>query len=526
MSTQPKKKQEKKAEKKGKDGLTSRERMRLQDEKIMRERNKQASKKRMEEKNKEENEKAQKERRDKARDERLKKESQERAKQRAKDRFKENLKNKSSKKPKEGKKLPGEGVEKTPAKMPDGYNMKRPAEKLGYIQQLGAGRMSPGKMGDMTAMKMMHGDAAAKFYDGAGMYMNGAPRYIGASKSYMGPGAHKPGHEGIGDDRPSYTKQTTTTEVIPGKSSSTSTKSSGGSTSGRTNFSSDPEERAKQKQWIKDNPEAYKKALADKKKKFDAGSSSSSKSTQPTVKQTKKSETITSNVPGQSEQNKASKEVNVNMAERYKAGQKELINLAKQDSTKIAQKILKDKPITKNLIQYATQQGNIGGYNTARKGTQGRGTFDTNKGEFKFSKEQAAQLFNPNIGKAKAVVTDGYTYEKHKSGSKNVLNPDGKVDVRVKKGSTQTLSNDVRRKGMFTAEDVGTTQKITTKNVNRKGERTGIKSRGERKITSVDTDTGSQGSFGGFNTAKEFLQNFKDGTPKMPKGPMKFGMKK
>ena len=159
--------------------------------------------------------------------------------------------------------------------MPDGYNMKRPAEKLGYIQKLGAGRMSPGKMGDLTAMKMMHGDAAAKYYDGAGMYMNGAPKYEGASKSYMGPGSHEPGHDGIGDDRPSYTKQTTTTKVIPGTSSSTSTSSSGGSSSsgssssGRTNFSSDPAERAKQKQWIKDNPEAYQKALADKKKKSD-----------------------------------------------------------------------------------------------------------------------------------------------------------------------------------------------------------------------------------------------------------------
>ncbi|MCP4323395.1 MAG: hypothetical protein GY787_16405, partial [Alteromonadales bacterium] len=27
---------------------------------------------------------------------------------------------------------------KGPGKMPDGYNMKRPAEKLGYIQKLGA----------------------------------------------------------------------------------------------------------------------------------------------------------------------------------------------------------------------------------------------------------------------------------------------------------------------------------------------------------------------------------------------------
>ena len=77
--------------------------------------------------------------------------------------------------------------------MPDGFNMKRPAEKLGYIQELGAGRVSPGKMGDMTAMKMMHGDAAAKSYDGAGMYMNGGPKYEGASKSHIGPMKYKDG---------------------------------------------------------------------------------------------------------------------------------------------------------------------------------------------------------------------------------------------------------------------------------------------------------------------------------------------
>lgn len=74
----------------------------------------------------------------------------------------------------------------------DGYSYKVPAEKLkkiqdssakmGYKQSFGEERMSPGKMGDMTAAKMAHGDAAAKYYDGAGMYMNGAPKYVGAAK--------------------------------------------------------------------------------------------------------------------------------------------------------------------------------------------------------------------------------------------------------------------------------------------------------------------------------------------------------
>ena len=56
-------------------------------------------------------------------------------------------------------------------------------QKLGYIQKFGAERMSPGKMGDMTAAKMAHGDSASKYYDGAGMYMNGAPKYVGAAKN-------------------------------------------------------------------------------------------------------------------------------------------------------------------------------------------------------------------------------------------------------------------------------------------------------------------------------------------------------
>jgi len=74
----------------------------------------------------------------------------------------------------------------------DGYSYKVPAEKLkkiedssakmGYKQKFGKERMSPGKMGDMTAAKMAHGDSASKYYDGAGMYMNGAPKYIGAAK--------------------------------------------------------------------------------------------------------------------------------------------------------------------------------------------------------------------------------------------------------------------------------------------------------------------------------------------------------
>ena len=75
----------------------------------------------------------------------------------------------------------------------DGYSYKVPAEKLkkiqdssakmGYKQEFGEGRMSPGKMGDHAAAKMLKGDAAAKYYSGPGdMHRNGAAKMVGAAK--------------------------------------------------------------------------------------------------------------------------------------------------------------------------------------------------------------------------------------------------------------------------------------------------------------------------------------------------------
>ena len=80
-------------------------------------------------------------------------------------------------------------------------------------------------MGDEVAAKMMHGDAAAKYYDGGAKYMNGMPKYEGASKAY-GPSKHVQGHiEGL----PSYTTTNTNTTRSGGGSSSTSSKSSSSS---------------------------------------------------------------------------------------------------------------------------------------------------------------------------------------------------------------------------------------------------------------------------------------------------------
>ena len=51
--------------------------------------------------------------------------------------------------------------------------------------------------------------------------------------------------------------------------------------------------------------------------------------------------------------------------------------------------------------------------------------------------------------------------------------------------------------------------------------------KGQYKITDVKTDAGTAGSYGGYSSAKEYMDALnKGGSPKMPKGPMKFGMKK
>ncbi len=101
----------------------------------------------------------------------------------------------------------------------DGYSYKVPAEKLkkiqdssakmGYKQEFGEGRMSPGKMGDHAAAKMLKGDAAAKYYSGPGdMHMNGAAKYTGAAK-------HGKPH----DDKKPTTLQRFRNSVEPGLSS-------------------------------------------------------------------------------------------------------------------------------------------------------------------------------------------------------------------------------------------------------------------------------------------------------------------
>jgi len=410
-------------------------------------------------------------------------------------------------------------------KMPDGFNMKRPAEKLGYIQKLGAARMSPGHKGDMTAMKMMHGDAAAKYYDGAGMYMNGAPKYEGASKSYMGPMRHVAGH----DDRPSYTKQTTTTKVVPGSESSTSTSSSGGSSQSKTKLEKAKSSGSKTKKSDSD----YMTSLSKNKKfsgrtgaemaeaghiskakigEYDkiAGTSSSggstssksttSKSTKPTVKTTVEKNKVTSKRKSGAQVMSEGREAEMNRAGRQKAGMEEMLNIAKRDSANIAQSYLKGKQITPKTLQRAVKLGNKEGRKVLRGygddmgsfGQQGRGM----SAEFRYSQDATNKAF-PEIG-----VATGTSIGKGKGMSS------GKVRKFEPGQEFQLHSQN------YNPSDIG-----KVKNFSKKG---------QYKITDVKTDAGTAGSYGGYSSAKEYMDSMglSAGSPKMPKGPMKFGMRK
>lgn len=401
---------------------------------------------------------------------------------------------------------PGKKDYEGAGKMPDGYNMKRPAEKLGYIQNLGAGRMSPGKMGDMTAMKMMHGDAAAKYYDGAGMYMNGAPKYEGASKSYMGAMKHVAGHEGSGDDRPSYVKQTTTTKVVPGTQSSTSTTASGdGSQSKAKKSTGVSYKKAYEKADKKKYPtlESFTKASKEYNKGRSTSSSggdtssksTTSKSTKPTVKKEVKKEKITSKRKSGSQVMAEGKETEMNRMARQKAGMAEMMNIAKKDSANVAQSYLKGKKITPENLTRAVKKGNIAGKKVLMGYGEDRGSFDQQgigrAAEFKYDRSDAEKAFKTDIGKA-----TGTSIGKGKA-----------------KGRKFEPGQEFGLSGNYKAGDIGKVKDFSKK--------------GQYKITDVKTDAGTAGSYGGYSSAKEYMDALnKGGSPKMPKGPMKFGMKK
>jgi hypothetical protein len=390
----------------------------------------------------------------------------------------------------------------------DGFKYDVPAEKLGYIQKLGAGRMTPGKKGDLTAMKMMHGDAAAKYYDGAGMYMNGAPKYEGAAKGMYTPMKHidgtNKGHEG--SDRPSYVESKTSQTVVPATGSSTSTSSSGGSTSGSKTKKvyTKPKRTAKGDAAYAALTPAQRKAQDDKYKKMNtktvevpsSSSSSNKKSTKPSVKTEVKKDLKVSKNKGKNELLKDGQEVEKNRRGRAKAGSEERLNLATRDSTSAAQKSLKGKPVNEKNLMNAVQRGNQAARRTlVNRNSNPDNSFGESLGEFRYTRDQAKAAFSDKIGTGQGTVTND-------RGTK--ANVGDKIPVT---GGY----NYAGRGGNLTPSQVGSTRNF------------GKKSKGKYTVNSVKTDAGTSGSYGGFKTPQEYLSG---GTPKMPKGPNKFGMKK
>ncbi len=164
------------------------------------------------------------------------------------------------------------------------------AAKMGYSQSFGAARVNGYTKGAAKVANIMS---------------------FGASK-YMKHGAADTGHGGPeGHTHPTKTitsrdtsgggSTSSSSNTTGGGNSSSSNSSSGSSSSGRTSFSSDPVEKAKQKEWIKNNPVKYKQMLAEKKKKNSSGvtqanvtSSNDSSNTTNAGSSTTTSETITS----------------------------------------------------------------------------------------------------------------------------------------------------------------------------------------------------------------------------------------
>ena len=164
------------------------------------------------------------------------------------------------------------------------------AAKMGYSQSFGAARVNGYAKGAAKVANIMS---------------------FGASK-YMKHGAADTGHGGPeGHTHPTMTLKSRTTSgggstssssnTTGGDNSSSSNSSSGSSSSGRTSFSSDPVEKAKQKEWIKNNPVKYKQMLAEKNNQNSSGvtqanvtSSNSSSNTTNSGSSTNNEEIITS----------------------------------------------------------------------------------------------------------------------------------------------------------------------------------------------------------------------------------------
>jgi len=280
-------------------------------------------------------------------------------------------------------------------------------------------------------------------------------------------------------DRPKYTEQKTTQEVIPGTTGSVSTSSSGGSTSSTTNIDNlmkgktdlGPDFKPTQEQTDKANEEVR----IAKAKDVAANTGSSevvTESTAPSIETVVKKNEKVSAHQGSEELLSEGQEIEQNRRGRYTAGREERINIAKKDSGNVAQEYLKGRPVTEaNLIQ-AVQRGNLAGRQTLQQ-YDNLGSFNEQGGEFKFTKDEASELFSRTIGHGTAVVTDD---------SRSKANVGDEITV----GRTS-------RGGKHTTSDIGKTVNI------------GKKNKGKATVTGVSMDTGTAGSFGGYSTPQEYL---------------------
>jgi len=283
-------------------------------------------------------------------------------------------------------------------------------------------------------------------------------------------------------DRPKYTEQKTTQEVIPGTTGSVSTSSSGGSTSSTTNLDNLMEGKIDLGPDFK--PTAEQTAAANEEvriaKAKDAAANAANtgssevvtESTAPSIETVVKKNEKVSTHQGSEELLSEGQEIEQNRRARYAAGKDERVNIAKKDSGDVAQKYLKGKPVTEaNLIQ-AVQRGNRAGRFSLQSFDVGS-SFNEEGGEFRFTKDEANKMFSRTVGHATAVVTDD---------SRSTANVGDEITV----GRTG-------RGGKHTESDVGKTVNI------------GKKGKGKATVTSVSMDPGKAGSFGGYSTPQGYL---------------------
>jgi len=189
------------------------------------------------------------------------------------------------------------------------------------------------------------------------------------------------------------------------------------------------------------------------------------------------------------------KEAEMNRMARQKAGMAEMMNIAKRDSANIAQGYLKGKKVTPKNLEIAVKKGNIAGKKTLLGYGSDRGSFGQQgrgrDSEFAYSREDAEKAFATDIGQATATSMGGRSKSR------------GKIPA----GEQFKLNS-----SSYSSSDIGKVKDFSKK--------------GQYKITDVKTDPGTVGSYGGYSSAKEYMDALnKGGTPKMPKGPMKFGMR-